>query len=405
MSLNFCTSESVTKGHPDKLCDQIADSVLDEILEKDPEAHVACEVTATTGLIHVFGEVSTDCYVDIPSIARKTVNLAGYNSPSCGFNGDTCAVLTSINSQSKDIARGVNESCEYKLNADTELKEKIGAGDQGIMYGYACRDTSTFMPLPIFLAHKITKELSNLREKKVLDYLRPDGKALLTVEYENCAACKIKKIVISAQHNEEVTQEKIRKDLTELIVFNNDVIPKELLNKELLVLINPTGRFCTGGPSADSGLTGRKLMVDTYGGLAKHGGGAFSGKDPTKVDRSGAYMARYVAKNVVAAGLASKCEVMVGYAIGVAHPISVYVNTFGTSPHSNEELTLAVKKVFDFRPGAIIDSFNLKRPMYKDLAVYGHFGREDLDLPWEKLDKTNELLERISLKKKSCVFV
>lgn len=405
MSLEYFTSESVTKGHPDKLCDQIADSVLDEILDRDPEAHVACEVTATTGLIHVFGEVSTNCYVDIPSIARKTVNLAGYNNPSSGFNGDTCAVLTSINSQSKDIAMGVDESCEYKLNSETVQKDKIGAGDQGIMYGYACKDTTTFMPMPIFLAHKVAKELSNLREKRILDYLRPDGKTQLTVEYKNGIAHKIRKIVISTQHKEEVSYKKICEDLTELIIYNNNVIPKELLSNDLLVLINPTGRFCIGGPSADSGLTGRKLMVDTYGGAARHGGGAFSGKDPTKVDRSGAYMARYVAKNIVAANLANKCEVSVGYAIGVSHPVSIYINSFGTSVYSNEELTMVAKKVFDFRPGAIIENFELKRPIYKNLAAYGHFGREDLDLPWEKLDKTDELLEKIPANKESCVFV
>lgn len=405
MSLEYVTSESVTKGHPDKLCDQIADSVLDEILKKDPEAHVACEVTATTGLVHVFGEISTNCYVDIPSIARKTVNLAGYSDVSFGFNGNTCAVLTSINSQSQDIAMGVNESCEYKLSPETDLEDKIGAGDQGIMYGYACSDTPTFMPMPIFLAHKITKALSDLREKGVLNYLRPDGKTQITLEYKKSVPYRVKKIVISSQHSEEVSLKKIRDDLTELIVYNSHVIPEDLLSKDPIVIINPTGKFTIGGPVADSGLTGRKIMVDTYGGIAHHGGGAFSGKDPTKVDRSGAYMARYVAKNIVASGLALKCEIHVGYAIGVAKPVSLGVECFGTSTYSNGELISLIKKVFDFRPGAIIENFKLKRPIYKGLAVYGHFGREDLDLPWEKIDKAEELLEKVSFKEKSKVFV
>lgn len=401
MPSEYYTAESVTKGHPDKLCDQIADAILDEILKKDPLARVACEVTASAGLIHVMGEISTSCYVDIQSIARRSIKEAGYNKLDCGFNAETCAVITSINTQSKDIAVGVDKSLEYKNKKDCKLKDELGAGDQGIMYGYACSDTETLMPMPIFLSHKIVKELSRLREDNILDYLRPDGKSQVTVKYNNGVPSEVSKIVISTQHSESVLIEQIIKDLTELIVKNPKVIPQHMLTAETKIFINPTGRFVIGGPVADTGLTGRKIMVDTYGGMAHHGGGAFSGKDGTKVDRSGAYIARYVAKNIVGAKLATKCEVSVSYAIGVARPVSVYVNSFGTSNYSNQDLTSAVNAVFDFRPSAIIEKLELRKPIFKNLSVYGHFGRSDLDFPWERLNKTEELskvVERISKK-------
>ena len=389
MDVEYFTSESVTKGHPDKLCDQVADAVLDDILKKDPLSYVACEVTATTGLIHVMGEISTNCYVDISAVARETVNGIGYNNTESCFNGNSCAVITSINAQSADIAMGVDKSLEYKNDSNCALLDRVGAGDQGIMYGYACKDTSTLMPAPIFLAHRITKELSNLRETGVLDYLRPDGKSQVTVAYENGIPKEVTKIVISAQHDENVSINTIKNDLIDLIVHSEKVIPSSIISDDIEILINPTGRFVVGGPAADSGLTGRKLMVDTYGGMAHHGGGAFSGKDPTKVDRSGSYMARYVAKNIVGANLADKCEVSVSYAIGIAQPVCVYVNSFGTSRYSNAKLTSAVEKVFDFRPKAIIDNFDLRKPIYKELAAYGHFGREDLNAPgksWIRLE-------------------
>ena len=391
----YITSESVTKGHPDKLCDQISDAILDDILRKDPLARVACEVTASAGLIHVMGEIATSCYVDIQGIVRETVREIGYDSSKCGFNASTCAVITSINTQSGDIAAGVKKSFESKNTENSEPKDEIGAGDQGIMYGYACKETDTFMPMPIFLAHKVTKRLSDLRESGTLNYLNPDGKAQITVKYENEIPTQISKIVISAQHTEKVLTEQIVKDLTKFIINDPEVLPQNMLNKNTKVFINPTGRFVIGGPVADTGLTGRKIMVDTYGGVAHHGGGAFSGKDGTKVDRSGAYMARYVAKNIVGANLATKCEVSVGYAIGVARPVSLYVDSFGTSKYSNKELTYAANKVFDFRPSAIIEKLSLRSPMYKKLAAYGHFGRDDLNLPWEQLDKTNELLSAL----------
>ncbi len=395
MGVEYFTSESVTNGHPDKLCDQVADAVLDKILEADPFSYVACEVTATTGLIHVMGEISTNCYVDIPAVARETVNSIGYNSTASCFNGNSCAVITSINSQSADIAMGVDKSVEYKNNLNCCLYDRVGAGDQGIMYGYACKDTPTLMPMPIFLAQKITKELSNLRESDTLNYLRPDGKAQVTVKYEDGVPKRVTKIIISTQHSEDVSIKKITSDLMELIIHNEKIIPNGIHSENVEVIINPTGRFVIGGPAADTGLTGRKLMVDTYGGVAHHGGGAFSGKDPTKVDRSGSYMARYVAKNIVGAGLAEKCEVSVSYAIGIAKPVCVYVNSFGKSKYSNEQLALVVNRIFDFRPMAIIDNFDLRKPIYKKLAAYGHFGREDLNLPWEKLDKIEELLNFI----------
>ena len=388
----YITSESVTKGHPDKLCDQISDAILDDILGKDPFAHVACEVTASAGLIHVMGEISTSCYVDIQGVVRDTVRKIGYNSPVCGFDASSCAVITSISTQSDDIAVGVRKSFELKNKIGSELKDQIGAGDQGIMYGYACKETDTLMPMPIYLAHKVTKALSTLRETRTLDYLYPDGKAQITVKYKGEVPVEISKIVISTQHSATVLTDQIVRDLTKFIVKNPEILPQGMLNEKTEVFINPTGRFVIGGPVADTGLTGRKIMVDTYGGVAHHGGGAFSGKDGTKVDRSGAYMARYVAKNIVGANLAKKCEVSVGYAIGVARPVSLYVDSFGTSNYSNKELTDAMSKVFDFRPSAIIEKLGLRKPIYKDLAAYGHFGREDLNLPWEQLDKTEDLL-------------
>ncbi len=379
----FFTSESVTEGHPDKLCDQIADAILDEILEKDPDAHVACEVAASTGLIHVMGEISTSSYVNISDIVREVVNEIGYNSPESGFDGNTCGIITSINSQSPDIARGVNQSLEFK-HGEKDSENEIGAGDQGMVFGFACDETPELMPLPISLAHKLAQRLTCVRKEKILDYLRPDGKTQVTVEYENGIPKRLNTIIISAQHSEGVIQKKLKKDITENVI--NTVIPENMLDKKTKIFVNPTGRFVIGGPVGDSGLTGRKIIVDTYGGYSRHGGGAFSGKDPTKIDRSAAYAARHVAKNIVAAGLAKKCEVQIAYAIGMASPVSVMVETFGTSKHSNGELANAINSVFDLRPAAIINSLNLKKPIYKSLAKYGHMGREDLDVSWEKTD-------------------
>lgn len=386
MSNYLFTSESVTEGHPDKVCDQISDAILDAILKKDPEAHVACEVTATTGLIHVMGEITTNCYVDIDKITRQVVNSIGYDNPDCGFNGNTCAVISSINSQSPDISRGVNSSYEFRDGATSDIMNQIGAGDQGIMFGFACDETPELMPLPISLAHKLAKRLSEVRKNKTLDYLRPDGKTQVTVEYEDGKPVRIDTILISTQHKEDVGLDKIRADLIENVI--NPIIPQKLIDEDTRILVNPTGRFVIGGPVGDSGLTGRKLIVDTYGGYSRHGGGAFSGKDPTKVDRSATYAARYVAKNIVAAKLATKCEIQISYAIGVAKPVSVMVDTFGTGVVSDEELAKAVNKVFDLRPAAIIEYLQLKeRPMYRKLAAYGHMGREDLNVIWEKTDK------------------
>lgn len=388
----FFTSESVTEGHPDKLCDQISDAILDEILEKDPDAHVACEVVASTGLIHVMGEISTSSYVNISDIVREVVNEIGYNSPESGFDGNTCGIITSINSQSPDIARGVNQSLEFK-HGEKDSENEIGAGDQGMVFGFACDETPELMPLPISLAHKLAQKLTYVRKEKILDYLRPDGKTQVTVEYENGIPKRVDTIIISAQHAEDVIQEKLKKDITENVI--NTVIPENMLDKNTKIFVNPTGRFVIGGPVGDSDLTGRKIIVDTYGGYSRHGGGAFSGKDPTKIDRSAAYAARHVAKNIVAAGLAKKCEVQIAYAIGIAAPVSVMVETFDTSKYSNEDLANAINSVFDLRPAAIINSLNLKKPIYKSLAKYGHMGREDLYVAWETVNKFADLKNAI----------
>lgn len=394
MSRHFFTSESVTEGHPDKICDQISDAVLDEILINDPDAHVACEVTTTTGLVHVMGEISTSCYVDIASIARKVIKDIGYNNPLSGFNGDTCAVITSIDAQSPDIALGVNNSLEEKQGLE-EKENKIGAGDQGMMFGYACDETPELMPLSISLAHKLAKRLAEVRKNGTLDYLRPDGKTQVTIEYDNDIPVRVEAIVVSSQHSEEISLDQIRKDIVKHVI--NPVIPSNFIDNETKIYVNPTGRFVVGGPVGDSGLTGRKIIVDTYGGYSRHGGGAFSGKDPTKVDRSAAYAARYVAKNVVAAGLAKRCEVQLAYAIGVARPVSIMVDTFGSSSYSNDVLVKAISKVFDLRPAAIIEKLSLRKPIYRQLASYGHMGREDLNVSWEKIDMTDKLKEKVLL--------
>jgi S-adenosylmethionine synthetase len=394
MSKRFFTSESVTEGHPDKVCDQIADAVLDAIIAQDPNAHVACEVTATTGVVHVMGEISTNCYVDIPSIARGVVCDIGYNDPAYGFDGNTCGVLTSIDAQSPDIAMGVNESFETKNGAHDE-DDLIGAGDQGMMFGYACDETPELMPMAISLAHKLSKRLTEVRKNGTLTYLRPDGKTQVTVEYDGDTPVRVDTVVVSAQHDPDVSLEQIRKDIKEQVI--EKIIPAKWLDENTKYFINPTGRFVIGGPVGDSGLTGRKIIVDTYGGYGRHGGGAFSGKDPTKVDRSASYAARYVAKNIVAAGLAKKCEVQIAYAIGVARPVSISVDTFGTSEYGNDELAAAVAKVFDLRPNAIIRKLDLRRPIYRSISNYGHMGREDLNVPWEKRDKVDAL--KAALKK------
>lgn len=388
MSKYFFTSESVTEGHPDKICDKISDSVLDAILEKDPKAHVACEVTATTGMINVMGEISTDCYVDIASIAREAICEIGYDNPDCYFNGNTCGVSLSIDVQSPDIAQGVNQSYENQHGGKDEL-DQIGAGDQGMMFGYACDETPELMPLAISLAQKLAKRLAQVRKDGTLSYLRPDGKTQVTVEYDDGVPTRVDTVVVSTQHAEEVSQEQIHKDIKEHVI--NAIIPAEMMDDNTKYFINPTGKFVIGGPVGDTGLTGRKIIVDTYGGYGRHGGGAFSGKDPTKVDRSAAYAARHVAKNIVAAGLAKKCEVQLAYAIGVAHPVSIMVEAFGTSEYTNEQLSVAVSKVFDLRPQAIIQNLDLQKPIYRHLASYGHMGREDLNVSWEKRDKVDAL--------------
>lgn len=393
MQINFFTSESVTEGHPDKVADQISDAVLDAIYEKDKNARVACETAITTGLVLIMGEITTSCYVDINKIARKTINDIGYNNPAYGFDGNTCGVLVSIDEQSADIAMGVDKSIEEKAG---ELTDQVGAGDQGMMFGYACTETPELMPLPISLAHKLTKRLSEVRKNGTLDYLRPDGKAQISVEYHDGVPARIDTVVVSSQHADNVPNEQIYKDILEEVI--KKVIPSNLLDNNTRYYINPTGRFVIGGPVGDSGLTGRKIIVDTYGGYASHGGGAFSGKDPTKVDRSGAYAARYVAKNIVAAGLATKCEIEIAYAIGVAKPVSVLINTHGTGIVSDDKLEELVLKHFDLTPKGIITMLNLRQPIYRQTAAYGHFGRTDVDVPWEKTDKVELLKESVCQK-------
>jgi S-adenosylmethionine synthetase len=397
MGKNFLfTSESVTEGHPDKVSDQISDSILDAILTSDPQARVAAETSVTTGLVLVAGEITTSCYVDIAKIVRQTVKEIGYTRAKYGFDGDTCAVLTSIDEQSPDIAMGVDRCFEAKAGDFTEEElEAIGAGDQGMMFGFACNETPELMPLPISMAHKLARRLAEVRKDKTLPYLRPDGKTQVTVKYENGKPVGISTIVVSSQHREDVELEKIKSDIIETVI--NEIIPAEYLSSETRYYVNPTGRFVVGGPQGDAGLTGRKIIVDTYGGYARHGGGAFSGKDPTKVDRSAAYAARYVAKNLVAAGLADKCEVQLAYAIGVANPLSLMVETFGTGKIDEARIEKIICAVFDLRPAAIIRDLNLRQPIYRQIAAYGHFGRDDLDLPWERTDKVDILRSEAGL--------
>ena len=388
MARHFFSSESVTEGHPDKVCDCVSDAVLDKILEQDKNAHVACETTVTTGMVHIMGEISSTANVDIASVARDVIKEIGYDNPECGFDGNSCAVLVSMDAQSPDIAMGVNESFELK-DGEQDEDNRIGAGDQGIMFGYACDETEELMPLPISLAHKLAKKLTEVRKNGTLPYLRPDGKTQVTVEYDGDIAVRVDTVVVSTQHDEDVTLEQIRENMIQYVI--QPVIPEKLLDADTKIFVNPTGRFVIGGPVGDAGLTGRKIIVDTYGGFSRHGGGAFSGKDPTKVDRSAAYYARYIAKNIVAAKLARRCEIQLAYAIGVAKPVSIRVDTFGTSSYSEEQLAAAVAKVFDCRPNSIIRQLGLTETKYRPLAAYGHIGREDLGVSWEKTDKTEAL--------------
>ncbi len=382
----FFTSESVTEGHPDKICDQISDAILDAMLEKDPMSRVACETFCTTGMVMVMGEITTKAYVDIPTIVRKTVREIGYDRAKYGFDADTCAVLNSIHEQSPDIALGVDNSAESKSG---EAEKENGAGDQGLMFGYACNETKELMPLPISLAHKLAMRLTAVRKDGLMPYLRPDGKTQVTVEYDGDKPVRIEAIVVSSQHSPDYTLEHIRKDIINNVIL--PIIPKEMMDENTKIYVNPTGRFVIGGPNGDTGLTGRKIIVDTYGGYSRHGGGAFSGKDPTKVDRSASYAARYVAKNIVASGVADKCEVQIAYAIGVAKPVSIMVDTFGTAKVSEEKIAEFVQNYVDLRPTAIIEKFGLRRPIYKQVAAYGHVGREDLDIPWEKTDLADKI--------------
>ncbi len=381
------TSESVTEGHPDKVADQISDAVLDAIIADDQQARVACETFVTTGLALVSGEISTDCYVNIPEICRQTIKEIGYDRAKYGFDGDTCAVVTSIDEQSPDIARGVDASGKDELD--------MGAGDQGLMFGYACNETEELMPLPISLAHKLARKLSEVRKNELLTYLRPDGKTQVTVEYHNDRPVFLKKVLVSAQHHPDIEMGKIKRDIIDKVI--KDTVPEDMINEDTEFMVNPTGRFVIGGPQGDTGLTGRKIIIDTYGGMARHGGGAFSGKDPTKVDRSAAYAARYVAKNIVAAGLADKCEVQLSYAIGVAHPFSIDIETFDTARIDQEKILQLVENNFDLRPAAIIKKFALRRPIYKQISVYGHFGRPELNLAWEKTDLSDSLKKQAGI--------
>ena len=388
------TSESVTEGHPDKLADQISDAILDAILEKDPQGRVACETLVTTGQVHVVGEISTSCYVDIPKIIRETIREIGYTKAEYGFDADTVGILVSLDEQSPDIAQGVDKSLEAR-EGEMDDADAVGAGDQGMMFGYATNETPEYMPLTISLAHRLSRRLAEVRKDGTLPYLRPDGKTQVTVAYEDGKPVSVETIVISTQHDPEISLEQIRKDLVEHVI--RPVVPAELLKDDTRILVNPTGKFVIGGPQGDSGLTGRKIIVDTYGGWARHGGGAFSGKDPTKVDRSGAYAARYVAKNIVAAGLADRCEIQLAYAIGVAYPVSVMVDTFGTNKVPEEKIESVVKDNFDLRPAGIIKMLDLRRPIYRQTAAYGHFGRTDVDLPWEHTDKADALRKQAGL--------